>query len=74
MISVKLALPNGTIALAAVYNNDGKMLQVETVTIMDGKAQIVVSDSVYTEMRKTKLMILQNGTYAPVSEAIERGK
>jgi hypothetical protein len=65
-----LSLVNGTLALAAVYDNNGKMIKLESVILMGGKAQIVVSDNIYRSMKCAKLFVMSCDTFVPVAEVV----
>ena len=60
---------NGKTALIALYEGTDKMIQTKTAIIWDGKAQIGVSDSIYSRVKSAKLFVLDAKHYAPATAA-----
>lgn len=62
---------DGKLAMIVIYNSDGAMLLTANAAVIDGEAQIGVSDEVYAAADHAKLLILDETTYAPTAEAKE---
>jgi len=60
-------IPDGADAYIAVYGANQQMLSCSTVTIRNGKAQLIISDELYAKMTDAKLFVLQSATLAPVT-------
>lgn len=65
-----LALPDGALALAAVYDGAGRQLMCQEITVLDGKAQMVVPKAIYAVMTEAKLFCVSRASYAPMVIAI----
>lgn len=62
---------DGKVAMIVVYNSDGAMLLTANAAIINGEAQIGVSDDVFAAADHAKLLILDEATYAPAAAAQE---
>lgn len=62
---------DGKVAMIVVYNSDGAMLLTANAAIINGEAQIGVSDDVFAVADHAKLLILDEATYAPAATAQE---
>ena len=62
---------DGKVAMIVVYNSDGAMLLTANAAIINGEAQIGVSDEVFATADHAKLLILDEATYAPAATAQE---
>lgn len=62
---------DGKVAMIVVYNSDGAMLLTANAAIINGEAQIGVSDEVFAVADHAKLLILDEATYAPAATAQE---
>ncbi len=62
----EVGVPTGTGGFAAVYDSDGRMTHIESVTIFDGSAVMVISGANARTMEQAKLFIIENGTLVPV--------
>ena len=62
---------DGKVAMIAVYNSEGAMLLSANAAIINGEAQIGVSDEVFAAADHAKLLILDEATYAPAAAAQE---
>ena len=67
-----LTLPNGTLALAAAYDGAGRQLMCQEITVLEGKAQMVVPKAIYAAMAEAKLFCVNEVSHAPVREEICR--
>lgn len=70
----EIDLPDGTSAYAAVYDTSGKMVQFESVAVMNRRVQIVIQNSTLTALRDAKLFIFNNVSYIPRTEPITISK
>ena len=62
---------DGKVAMIVVYNSEGAMLLTANAVIVDGVAQIGVSDEVFAAADHAKLLILDETTYSPAAAAQE---
>ncbi len=62
---------DGKVAMIVVYNSEGAMLLTANAAIINGEAQIGVSDEVFAAADHAKLLILDESTYAPAAAAQE---
>lgn len=62
---------DGKVAMIVVYNSDGAMLLTANAAIINGEAQIGVSDDVFAAADHAKLLILDESNYAPAAAAQE---
>ena len=62
---------DGKVAMIVVYNSEGAMLLTANAAIINGEAQIGVSDEVFAVADHAKLLILDEATYAPAATAQE---
>lgn len=62
---------DGKVAIIVVYNSEGAMLLTANAAIINGEAQIGVSDEVFSVADHAKLLILDEATYAPAAAAQE---
>lgn len=62
---------DGKVAMIVVYNSDGAMLLTANAAIINGEAQIGVSDDVFAVADHAKLLILDESNYAPAAAAQE---
>ena len=62
---------DGKVAMIVVYNSEGAMLLTANAAIIDGVAQIGVSDEVFAAADHAKLLILDEASYAPTTAAQE---
>lgn len=62
---------DGKVAMIVVYNSDGAMLVTANAAIINGEAQIGVSDDVFAAADHAKLLILDESNYAPTAAAQE---
>ena len=65
-----LTLPNGTLALAAAYDGAGRQLMCQEITVLEGKAQMVVPKTIYAAMAEAKLFCVNEVSYVPVEKEI----
>lgn len=65
-----LTLPDGTLALAAAYDGAGRQLMCQEITVLEGKAQMVVPRAIYTAMAEAKLFCMNEVSYAPIDTVI----
>lgn len=65
-----LTLPDGTLALAAAYDGAGRQLMCQEITVLEGKAQMVVPKAIYAAMAEAKLFCINEPSYAPMAAAI----
>lgn len=65
-----LALPDGALALAAAYDGAGRQLMCQEITVLDGKAQMVVPNAIYAAMAGAKLFCMNEVSYVPVEKEI----
>lgn len=65
-----LTLPDGTLALAAAYDGAGRQLMCQEITVLEGKAQMVVPKAIYAAMAEAKLFCMNEVSYAPVKKEI----
>ena len=65
-----LTLPDGALALAAAYDGAGRQLMCQEITVLDGKAQMVVPRAIYTAMTGAKLFCVNEVSYVPVEKEI----
>lgn len=65
-----LTLPDGALALAAAYDGAGRQLMCQEITVLEGKAQMVVPRAIYTAMAEAKLFCMNEVSYAPIDTVI----
>jgi len=62
----EIEVPNGSKGFAAVYDASGKMTHIESITVFNGSAVMVVSGAAARTIEQAKLFIIENGTLVPV--------
>ena len=65
-----LTLPDGALALAAAYDGAGRQLMCQEITVLEGKAQMVVPKAIYAAMAEAKLFCVNEVSYVPVEKEI----
>lgn len=65
-----LTLPDGALALAAAYDGAGRQLMCQEITVLEGKAQMVVPKAIYAAMAEAKLFCMNEVSYVPVEKEI----
>ena len=63
---------DGRMVMISVYDRNGKMLYMGEAAIVDGTAQVGVSDSVYQNADHAKLFILDEKTFGPTMDSQEQ--
>jgi len=58
-------VPDGTIVLAAVYDEYGQMLMTQYTAVVEESVQIAVPNSIYRDMEEAKLFILDDTSFIP---------